>query len=110
MAVHVRITLYDPAHAPLLVTSTEVSVNELPQASVAVATANTGVEGQLIVVGAGRVYGTIRVHAARAAIRRNSLRSPAVGDKTPERKDPNAANAARSLAISLASQDKYDVP
>jgi len=38
----------------LVVTSTEVKENELPQASLAVATANTGVEGQLIVVGAGK--------------------------------------------------------
>jgi len=37
----------------LVVTSAEVSVNELPQASVAVGTANTGVAGQLMVDGAG---------------------------------------------------------
>ena len=37
----------------MVVTSAEVSVNELPQASDAVATANTGVAGQLIVDGAG---------------------------------------------------------
>jgi len=37
----------------LVVTSADVSVNELPQASVAVATAKTGVAGQLIVAGAG---------------------------------------------------------
>ena len=36
-----------------MVTSADVKVNALPQASVAVATANTGVAGQLIVVGAG---------------------------------------------------------
>ena len=53
VAVHVRVTLYDPVQAPLVVTSTEVNVNALPHASVAVATANTGVAGQLIVVGAG---------------------------------------------------------
>ena len=41
--------------APLVVTSTEVNVNELAQASLAVATAKTGVAGQLIVVGAGNV-------------------------------------------------------
>ena len=39
--------------APFVVTSVDVSVNELPHASDAVATANTGVAGQLIVVGAG---------------------------------------------------------
>ena len=54
VAVHVRVTLYDPAHAPLVVTSFEFSVNALPHASVAVAIANTGVEGQLIVVGVGK--------------------------------------------------------
>ena len=53
VAVHVLVTLYDPAHAPAVVTSADVSVNALPHASVAVATANTGVAGQLIVVGAG---------------------------------------------------------
>ena len=53
VAVQVLVTLYDPAQAPLVVTSDDVSVNALPQASDAVATANTGVEGQLIVVGAG---------------------------------------------------------
>ena len=53
MAVHVRVTLYDPAHAPLVVTSADVNVKALPQASEAVATANTGVAGQLIVDGAG---------------------------------------------------------
>ena len=37
-----------------MVTSADVSVNVLPQASEAVATANTGVAGQLMVVGAGR--------------------------------------------------------
>jgi D-arabinose 5-phosphate isomerase GutQ len=54
VAVHVRVTLYDPAHAPEVVTSANVNVNALPQLSAAVATANTGVEGQLIVDGAGR--------------------------------------------------------
>ncbi len=53
VAVHVRVTLYEPEQAPLVVTSAEVNVNTLPHASVAVATANTGVAGQLIVVGAG---------------------------------------------------------
>ena len=53
VAVHVLVTLYDPAHAPLVVTSAEVNVNELPHASDAVATTNTGVAGQLMVDGAG---------------------------------------------------------
>ena len=52
-AVHVRVTLYDPAQNPLVFTSLKVSVKALPQASVAVATANTGTAGQLIVEGAG---------------------------------------------------------
>ena len=54
VAVHVRVTLYDPVQAPLVVTSAEVKVKALPQASEAVATANTGVAGQLIVEGKGR--------------------------------------------------------
>lgn len=52
-AVHVRVTLYDPAHAPLVVTSLKVRLNALPHASVAVAVANDGVAGQSIVTGAG---------------------------------------------------------
>ncbi len=40
---------------PGIVVSTKFSVNELPQASVAVAVANAGTAGQLIVLGAGRV-------------------------------------------------------
>ncbi len=53
VAVQVLVTLYDPAQAPLVVTSADVNVNALPHASVAVATANTGAAGQLIVVGEG---------------------------------------------------------
>ena len=53
VAVQVLVTLYDPAHNPGVVTSAEVSVNGFPQASVAVATAKTGVVGQFIVEGAG---------------------------------------------------------
>src|SRR5450756_2279292 len=53
VAVQVLVTLYDPAHALAVVTSAEVNVNALPQASTAVATANTGVAGQLIVEGTG---------------------------------------------------------
>ena len=52
-AVQVRVTLYDPAQRPGVVTSAEVNVNADPQASLAVARANTGVEGQLMVVVAG---------------------------------------------------------
>ena len=54
VTVHVRVTLYDPVQAPLVVTSAEVKVKALPHSSEAVATANTGVAGQLIVEGAGR--------------------------------------------------------
>ena len=54
VAVHVLVTLYDPLQAPLVVTLTQVSEYELPQASAAVATVNTGVAGQLMVEGAGR--------------------------------------------------------
>ena len=53
VAVHVRVTLYAPAHAPLVVTSLNVRLNVLPHRSLAVASVNTGVAGQLIVVGAG---------------------------------------------------------
>ena len=53
VAVHVRVTEYAPAHAPDVVTLEDVSVNAEPHASVAVAVANEGVEGQLIVLGAG---------------------------------------------------------
>ena len=45
VAVHVLVTLYDPAHAPGVVTSAKVNVKALPHASVAVAVANTGVAG-----------------------------------------------------------------
>jgi hypothetical protein len=50
----VRVTEYDPAQAPGVVTSLEVKVNSLAQASVAVAWANSGVAGQEIVDGAGK--------------------------------------------------------
>ena len=53
VAVHVLVTLYDPAQEPFVVTSADVNVYELPHASVAVATSNTGVAGQLIVDAAG---------------------------------------------------------
>ena len=53
VAVHVLVILYTPAHAVLVLTSSKVKVNDEPQASVAVAVANTGVAGQLIVDVAG---------------------------------------------------------
>ena len=54
MAVHVLVTVYDPAHAPLVVASANVKLIELPQASDAVAIVKTGVAGQFMVDGAGR--------------------------------------------------------
>ena len=54
VAVHVLVTLYDPAQLPVIVTSDEVNVNADPHASVAVAVANSGVAGQLIVVVPGK--------------------------------------------------------
>ena len=54
VAVQVRVTLYEPAQAPGVVTSEEVKVKALPQASTAVATANSRVEGQLMVEAAGK--------------------------------------------------------
>ena len=54
VAVHVRVTLYEPAQSPGVVTSEEVKVKVLPQASTAVATANSGVAGQLMVEAAGK--------------------------------------------------------
>src|SRR5439155_23696988 len=61
VAVQVLVTLYDPAHAPAVVISAEVSVNVLPQASVAVAIANEGVAGQLMVdvAGSGSITGAV---------------------------------------------------
>jgi hypothetical protein len=53
VAVQVLVTEYEPAHEPLVVISAEVNVKAEPQASVAVATANTGVAGQSIVEVAG---------------------------------------------------------
>ena len=54
VAVQVLVTEYEPAQAPLVVTSSKVNVNALPQASVAVACANCGVAGQEIVDVAGK--------------------------------------------------------
>ncbi len=53
VAVQVLATLYDPVQAPGVVTSLLVNVKSLPHASVAVAVAKTGVEGQSIVVSPG---------------------------------------------------------
>ena len=53
VAVHVLVTLYSPAQSPLVVTSANTRLNALPHASVALAVANDGVAGQLIVDGAG---------------------------------------------------------
>ena len=55
IAVHVLVTLYEPAHAPELLTSSDVRVKSLPHASVALAVAKTGVDGQFIVVSGGNV-------------------------------------------------------
>ena len=54
VAVQVRVTLYEPAQAPGIVTSEEVKVNARPQASTAVANANSGATGQLMVEAAGK--------------------------------------------------------
>ena len=61
VAVHVLVTLYEPAQAPFVVTSANVRVNALPQASTAVATANTGVAGQFMVdtAGSGSITGAV---------------------------------------------------
>ena len=53
VAVHVLVTLYSPAQSPGVVTSLDNNVNALLQPSDADATANVGVAGQVIVVGAG---------------------------------------------------------
>src|SRR5438874_7082207 len=54
VAVRLRVQTYEPEQSPGVVSSAEVGVKALPHASVAVATANTGVAGQSIVVGPGR--------------------------------------------------------
>jgi uncharacterized protein with HEPN domain len=61
VAVQVLVIEYEPAHEPLVVTSAEVNVKAEPQASVAVATANTGVAGQSIVefVGKAAITGAV---------------------------------------------------
>ena len=52
-AVQVRVTEYEPAHAPAVVEFEEVSVNAEPHASEAVAAAKEGVAGQSMVPGEG---------------------------------------------------------
>ncbi len=54
VAVQVRVMLYVSAVEPGTVTSTEVSVKRLPQASVALGSAKAGSAGQFMTVGAGR--------------------------------------------------------
>ena len=53
VAVQLRLMLYEPAHAPAVVTLDDESVKLLPHASVAVAVANEGTEGQSMVEAAG---------------------------------------------------------
>ena len=53
VAVHVRVTLNEPAHPFVVVTLEDESVNAEPQASEAVAVANEGTAGQLMVLDAG---------------------------------------------------------
>jgi hypothetical protein len=53
VAVQVLVTLYDPAQAPVVVTSVKVSDGLPSQASVTVGVVNAGVAGQLIVDGTG---------------------------------------------------------
>lgn len=54
VAVQVLVTPYEPAHAPLVVTSANVRVKALPHSSLAVAVAKDGVAGQLMVTEDGR--------------------------------------------------------
>ena len=54
VAVQLRVMLYEPEHIPAVLTSSKVRVNALLHSSVAVAVANSGTAGQLMVVGAGR--------------------------------------------------------
>ena len=58
-AVHVRVTVKVPTHAPGVVTFWKLSVNALPQASVAVAVAKDGVAGQsmIVAIGSGSITG-----------------------------------------------------
>ena len=60
VAVQVRVVVYE-APQVAVVTSADVNVNVLPQASTAVATANTGEAGHSIidVVGSGAITGAV---------------------------------------------------
>ena len=53
VAVQVRVMLYDPAQFPSVFTSSNVKVTLAEHSSVAVAAANSGTAGQLMVEGAG---------------------------------------------------------
>ena len=57
MAVHVLVIEYDPAQAPVVVTSSKVNVT-VPQESVAVACSKAGESGQFIVVSPGNEANT----------------------------------------------------
>src|SRR5664279_5343925 len=61
VAIQLRVTLYEPAHEPGVVISLNTRVNAEPQASLAVATANTGTAGQSIVesAGSGSITGAV---------------------------------------------------
>src|SRR5664279_3307793 len=61
VAIQLRVMLYEPTHAPGVVTSLNTSVNAEPQASEAVATANTGTAGQSMVesAGSGSITGAV---------------------------------------------------
>ena len=54
VAVQVRVTLYDPAQIPLVVTSAKVNANALPHSSLTDAGVKSGLAGQFIVDGAGK--------------------------------------------------------
>ena len=54
VAVQVRVTLYDPAHAPGVVASAKAIATAPPQPSTAVVKSNTGTAGQFMVDEAGR--------------------------------------------------------
>src|SRR5438034_10985798 len=74
VAVQVRVRRSEEGRAGFVFTSAKVSVKALPQASVAVATANTGVAGQEMVLGAGRAAitsaaGTVRLIVWLAVLR-----------------------------------------
>jgi hypothetical protein len=74
VAVHIRVTLYDPAHDPCVVSSVNVTVTVASQASVAVGAVNTGTAGQLTGVfcvaqtKVGGVLSTTRIVALHDAL------------------------------------------